>query len=279
MKQASENRFTKPLQEWKESQQRLSSIFSSSILKSKAFEKEELIFRQNLLMHIGKPKNLEERITRKLLQQQKRELEKSLFPNLLIRLIRLAMEFSKDQYRRIRMEGQKTNSIPNRRVSIRSGPALDRLTATHSKNSTLVKQRFIGQDKFSQAEQKNLMEGRSVAKKDLWFHLDLADMDTKGRFALKQIPFKFDLETKLLKLPFELQSETAERLRQGERVEAKIQTNSVDRTIFVEANPIMRNLIFYDDQQKRMTLKQLMGLQDLPTMSIGRQKKKGLSAV
>lgn len=270
------------MQEWKESQQRLTAIFSASILKSKAFEKEELRFRAGLLNHLGTPQNLEERITRKLLQQEKRELEKRLYPNRMVRLIRRAVEFGRQQFRQGPVPAWEGNrSVSGQKAAFRSGQELSRLAARQtrrvSEEPLPARQEFTSRERFSESQQKNLLQGRSVEKKGRWFRLDLADMDTKGRFALKEIPFRFDLAEKLQKLPFTLQPQAVEKLREGERIAAQIPSASGDKTVLIEANPMMRSLSFYDEQQKRVTMKQAMGLQEAPTVAIGKQRKVSVS--
>lgn len=278
MKKSSENRYSQPLQEWKVNQQRLTSIFSPAILKSAAFEKEELAFRQELLARFRTPKNLEERITRKLLEQEKDQLEKKLYPNPVLRLLRKVTVFVAERFYVGFANQQPDKKASQSKPSFRSEQALSKLAASRT-NPVLVRgeapqQAFVGQEKFSESQRKNLLEGRSVERKGQWYRLDLADSDTKGRFALKSIPTGFDLASKLAKLPFSTPPYTLEKLQAGDQISFRVSTPAGEQSISVRANPRMKSLDFYDHQQKRISIKQLLSpVADKPTHSIGRQRK------
>lgn len=278
MKKSSENRYSQPLQEWKENQQRLTSIFSPAILKSAAFEKEELAFRQELLARFRTPKNLEERITRKLLEQEKDQLEKKLYPNPVLRLLRQVTVFLAERFHVESANQQPHKKASQFKPSFRSEQALSKLVFSRTKpalaKGEALQQAFLGQEKFSESQQKNLLEGRSVERKGEWYRLDLADLDTKGRFALKSIPTGFDLASKLAKLPFSTPPYMLEKLQAGDQITLRVSTPAGEQAISVRANPRMKSLDFYDHQQKRISIKQLLSpAADTPTHSIGRQRK------
>ena len=200
----------------------------------------------------------------------------------MMRWIRRAVEFSRQQLGYYQPPGRQDNRrMPEQKASFRSGQELNRLAASQTKRviekPLLDRQQFVSQERFSESQQKNLLEGRSVEKKGRWFRLDLSDMDTKGRFPLKEIPFGFDLEAKLQKLPFPLEPQVTEKLREGERIATQVRLASGDKTVFLEANPMTRSLNFYDEQQKKTNLKQVMGLEEAPILSIRKQRKVGVS--
>ncbi|WP_345025990.1 hypothetical protein [Ravibacter arvi] len=276
MKKSSENRYSRPLQDWKESQQRLTNIFSPAILKSVALEREELAFRQELLARFRTPRNLEERITRKLLAQEKDQLEKKLYPNRVIRFLRQVSVFLAERFNTGTFNRQQHKKASRSQSSFRSQQALTKLVASQVKPALVrneTQQAFVGQEKFSESQQKNLLEGRSVERKGQWYRLDLADSDTKGRFALKSIPTGFDLAAKLAKFPFSMPPQTLEKLQAGEQVTFKVPTPSGEQAISLRANPSIKSLDFYDHQQKRISIKQLLSPTDAPIHNIGRQRK------
>lgn len=82
------NRLEMEMKHWQGREQRFSKLFSPSILHSRAFKKEKLNHLEQLYSRYRWTANSDERLTRSLLQQERRQLEKELYPNRLKRNFR-----------------------------------------------------------------------------------------------------------------------------------------------------------------------------------------------
>jgi len=90
------NRLEMEMKHWQGREQRFSKLFSPSILHSRAFKKEKLHHLEQLYSRYRWTANGDERLTRNLLQQERRQLEKELYPTRLKRNFRrLVSAFNK----------------------------------------------------------------------------------------------------------------------------------------------------------------------------------------
>lgn len=90
------NRLEMEMKQWQGREQRFSKLFSPAILHSRAFKKEKLNHLGQLYSRYRWTANADERLTRSLLQQERRQLEKELYPNRLKRnFVRLAKALDK----------------------------------------------------------------------------------------------------------------------------------------------------------------------------------------
>lgn len=79
------NRLEREMKQWEAREQRFAKLFSPSILHSRAFKKEKALHLRKLVSQFRWTNDPEERMTRKLLGQERRQLEKELYPNRLKR--------------------------------------------------------------------------------------------------------------------------------------------------------------------------------------------------
>lgn len=79
------NRLEREMKQWEAREQRFAKLFSSSILQSRAFKKEKIRHLRKISSQYRWSDDLEERMTRKLLNQERRLLENELYPNRLKR--------------------------------------------------------------------------------------------------------------------------------------------------------------------------------------------------
>lgn len=79
------NRLEREMKQWEAREQRFAKLFSSSILQSRAFKKEKVRHLRKLGSQYRWSDDPEERMTRKLLNQERVQLEKELYPNRLKR--------------------------------------------------------------------------------------------------------------------------------------------------------------------------------------------------
>lgn len=86
------NRVAIELNDWKAREERLEKIFSSSILKDPAFQKEKLSFYNHVQAKYGKSANEEEKITLRILAHQRTELRDQLYPSFLRKLYHFIMK-------------------------------------------------------------------------------------------------------------------------------------------------------------------------------------------
>lgn len=82
------NRIENALEEWQKREERFGKIFSSDILKNKPFLQEKLKYFDAIQAKFGRTGNDEERLALRILRQQRNQIEKLLYPNLLVRLLR-----------------------------------------------------------------------------------------------------------------------------------------------------------------------------------------------
>lgn len=105
------NRLEREMKQWEAREQRFAKLFSPSILQSRAFKKEKIKHFRQLSSQSHWSDNPEEKLTRQLLSQERRQLEKELYPNRLKRdfirfvgsLMRLATAILKPPARRTEM--------------------------------------------------------------------------------------------------------------------------------------------------------------------------------
>lgn len=76
------------LAQWREKEERLSKIFTFDLSSSKAFQREKLRTYDSIARRYRKNKGQDGRLAYRLFREEKRKLEKQLYPNLLVRLAR-----------------------------------------------------------------------------------------------------------------------------------------------------------------------------------------------
>ena len=85
MMEQNENSIEREMKRWEAREQRFAKLFSASILQSRAFKKEKVRHLRKLTSQYRWSNDPEERMARKLLNQERRQLEKELYPNRLKR--------------------------------------------------------------------------------------------------------------------------------------------------------------------------------------------------
>jgi hypothetical protein len=91
MEQQAENRIIRDYRKWQENEQKFEKIFQGSLLQNKGFLKEKIGFLTALPFRYSAELSQEESMAVKVLQSERRKLEKLLYPNLLVRLINRAL--------------------------------------------------------------------------------------------------------------------------------------------------------------------------------------------
>ncbi len=82
------NRVEMELNQWKSREDRFSKLFSFSLSSNKALLKEKLHYYEGVAARYQGTKDPEERFALQVLQQERRRMEKQLYPNSLIRMFR-----------------------------------------------------------------------------------------------------------------------------------------------------------------------------------------------
>ncbi|MES2457574.1 MAG: hypothetical protein V4594_18600 [Bacteroidota bacterium] len=112
MEQDAENRIIRDYQKWQENEQKFEKIFQGSLLQNKGFLKEKIAFLTSLPGRYGAGLNQVENTVVKVLQSERRKLEKLLYPNFLVRLIqRAARNFRQRQHAVSYYAGQQQNLL------------------------------------------------------------------------------------------------------------------------------------------------------------------------
>ena len=114
------NKWWKEVMEWKE---RFEKLFPPSFLQSRAFKKAELRKLEKILSYPAKKLNEDEKLSKQMLyREQYKQLEKSLYPNPLVRLVRntgkLALNTIKWTYNKVVKQAPLSgkNQIENRKT-------------------------------------------------------------------------------------------------------------------------------------------------------------------
>lgn len=150
-----ENRLEREMKQWEAREQRFAKLFSASILQSRAFKKEKVRHLRKLSTGYRWSDDPEERMTRKLLNQERRQLEKELYPN---RLKRNFMRFMGSL-------GRLANAIikpPAGRMDMgKAATDLKRAGFSDMKES-LRQHRGKGQDTFSITDVRQVGKGEQL---------------------------------------------------------------------------------------------------------------------
>jgi len=81
------NRVENALKDWQSKEERFGKLFSD-ILKNKPFLQEKLKYFDAVQAKFGRTAGEEERLALRILRQQRNQIEKLLYPNLLVRMVR-----------------------------------------------------------------------------------------------------------------------------------------------------------------------------------------------
>ena len=82
------NRIESALKDWQSKEERFGKLFSSDILKNKPFLQEKLKYFDAVQSKYGRTASEEERPALRILMQERNKIEKHLYPNLLVRMLR-----------------------------------------------------------------------------------------------------------------------------------------------------------------------------------------------
>ena len=82
------NRIESALKDWQSKEERFEKLFSSDILKNKPFLQEKLKYFDAVQAKYGRTASEEERLALRILMQERNKIEKHLYPNLLVRMLR-----------------------------------------------------------------------------------------------------------------------------------------------------------------------------------------------
>ncbi len=91
------NRIESALQDWQSKEERFGKLFSSDILKNKPFLQEKLKYFDAVQAKYGKTASEEERLALRILMQERNKIEKHLYPNLFVRMLRRIIMFVKQE--------------------------------------------------------------------------------------------------------------------------------------------------------------------------------------
>lgn len=83
-----ENRVERAVLEWKNREERYSSLFGFNVASSRLLSRDKLIYYDKIANKFSGTMNLEEKHTLRMLDQERKNLEKRLYPNRLLRFLR-----------------------------------------------------------------------------------------------------------------------------------------------------------------------------------------------
>ncbi len=137
------NRVETDLNQWRSREERFSKLFSFSLSSNKALLKEKLQYYDRIASKYKSTQDLDERFALRMLQQERSKIEKQLYPNPMIRLLRRLLVAPVKEQIVIRQDNRKAeqNSQSLRQQVQRAG-----FTNLAAKIDEQIKQ---GQQKFS----------------------------------------------------------------------------------------------------------------------------------
>lgn len=92
------NRVENDLQQWRSREERFSKLFSFNLSGNKALLKEKLRFYDSIAAKYKGTHSQDERFALRMLKQERRQIERVLYPNLLLRLLRRMIVPVRQQY-------------------------------------------------------------------------------------------------------------------------------------------------------------------------------------
>lgn len=104
------NRVEAELGQWRSREERFSKLFSFSLSTNRVLLKEKLEYYDRIAAKYKGTQNMDERFALKMLQQERNRIEKQLYPNLLVRLLRRLLVAPVREQIVIRMDNRKTES-------------------------------------------------------------------------------------------------------------------------------------------------------------------------
>lgn len=102
------NRVEAELNQWRSREERFSKLFSFSLSNNKALLKEKLDYYDRIAAKYKGTQDLDERFALRVLRQERNRIEKQLYPNLLIRLLRRLLVAPVKEQIAIRQDNRKT---------------------------------------------------------------------------------------------------------------------------------------------------------------------------
>lgn len=82
------NRVETALKQWQSREERFNKLFSFSLSTNKPLLREKLRYYEKVASQYGRTTNVDERFALRVLAQERKRMEKQLYPNLLVRLLR-----------------------------------------------------------------------------------------------------------------------------------------------------------------------------------------------
>ncbi|HEX5553354.1 MAG TPA: hypothetical protein VFX43_08905 [Chitinophagaceae bacterium] len=102
------NRVEADLNQWRSKEERFSKLFSFSLSSNRALLKEKLNYYDRIAAKYKGTQDLDERFALRVLRQERKRIEKQLYPNLLIRLLRRLLVAPVKEQIVIRQDNRKT---------------------------------------------------------------------------------------------------------------------------------------------------------------------------
>ena len=102
------NRVETELNQWRSREERFSKLFSFSLSSNKALLKEKLQYYDHIAAKYKGTQDMDERFALRMLQQERSKIEKQLYPNPVIRLLRRLLVAPVKEQIVIRQDNRKT---------------------------------------------------------------------------------------------------------------------------------------------------------------------------
>ncbi|MNK11803.1 hypothetical protein D3C87_298520 [compost metagenome] len=335
-----QNRVEAALKTWQERESRLEKLIPGTIKNNKPFLREKLAFLNNLQVRYGGSMSFDERLMIRVIQSERQELRRTLYPNRVLRFFRNIIspirQFQKvkqqervtvnntelltaklistgfgeanNQMTRHISQGKETFSIPvsyypreQERVDFnlsfkRNEQGLYEFTdytATLKNGSKEIRSHSFkpGEDfVLTKHETANFLSGRPVLNQEInvpwsnerWLQLDLTDRDAEGNHRVRIIKsddaFNWNAVIKtagITEAHLGMDVDTASRLlKQGDLVQVTINKEGSKQNYTIEANPFQRSLNAYDDQNRRITIDQVIRPKAAPTKVVALHPQK-----
>jgi hypothetical protein len=135
------NRIESALKDWQSKEERFGKLFSSDILKNKPFLQEKLKYFDAIQAKYGRTASEEERLALQILMQETNRIEKHLYPNLIVRILRhIILPVKQEQVAKEAEQRTANNEQALKEAVIKAG--FDNVSSKLEQNVKLGQQEF-----------------------------------------------------------------------------------------------------------------------------------------
>lgn len=127
---------------------------------------------------------------------------------------------------------------------------------------------------FNLQESYNLLAGRAIEKESSWLQFDLNDKDASGNYRIKEFKseYGYDLKNEIAKLPLKEvfdridNEKLIDDLKLGFQRSVVFVNDGKECQFYIEANPQYKSINIYDENFRKVTLNNALGIKTIKTV-------------